>query len=130
MYQAHRCRAMTGTIHNLQAALKICHSEITTKAPPGESRAGKTKNTMPQQKTSDDIYALCEAVADIAFIAGQRGYYSGDSRADVFTLIELANRFEQENKGVEWGQDGTMDYNDAIDNFCDIHLSREEVRSI
>lgn len=65
----------------------------------------------------DQIYSLCEAVADIAYIAGQQNFYSGDSRSDISTFIEWAKEFERINNSIQWGVDEGMDYIDAIYSF-------------
>lgn len=63
------------------------------------------------------IYSLCEAVADISFIAGTKHYYSGDSRKDIADFIEWAKEFEKQNEGVDWGINSNQDYFDAITDF-------------
>lgn len=73
--------------------------------------------------TNDQIYSLCEAVADIAFIAGQKDYYSGDSRKDMADFIEWAKEFEEKHKGIEWGLD--MDYIDSISEFAASKLGKD-----
>lgn len=67
--------------------------------------------------TEKQIYSLCEAVADIAFIAGEEKYYSGNARQDIADFIEWAKEFEKINEGVEWGVNSEMDYPDAIEEF-------------
>lgn len=71
----------------------------------------------------EQIYSLCEAVADIAFIAGQEKYYSGDSRKDIADFIEWAKEFEKINEGVRWGIDEGKDYMDAISDFAAMKLN-------
>lgn len=39
---------------------------------------------------------LLETVADIAYIFGAKGYFSGDSRADTNNIIYFAKSFESE----------------------------------
>lgn len=63
------------------------------------------------------VYSLCEAVADIAFVAGENGYYSGDSRRDTADFISWAKEFEQIYNGHQWGVDESPDYIDAIAEF-------------
>ena len=46
---------------------------------------------------------LLETLADIAYHAGQQGYYTGDSRADVTTFIYWAHEFEQQYAETDWG---------------------------
>lgn len=63
-------------------------------------------------------YQLCEAVADIAFIAGTRNYYGGNSREDIADFLQWAEEFESKWKGKEWGADDTDDdYIDEITKF-------------
>lgn len=47
---------------------------------------------------------IYETIADIAFYAGEYGYYSGDSRADMQTFIDLADKFEKKYAGVDWDE--------------------------
>jgi hypothetical protein len=65
-------------------------------------------------------YNLLEALADIAYIAGNLKYYGGDSRGDIATFIELAKEFEKIHKKTEWGVD--EDYIDAITAFAERKL--------
>lgn len=73
--------------------------------------------------TDQKIQSLCEAVADIAFIAGEQKFYSGDSRADISNFIEWAKEFEEINNGVEWGVDDGKDYIEAIHDFAHSKLN-------
>lgn len=70
---------------------------------------------------SDTVEAnkLLEAVADIAYIAGQRGFFSGDSREDIAEFIKWANEFESLNEETDWDE---VDYEDAIEAFTDNKL--------
>ncbi len=70
-----------------------------------------------------ETYSLCEAVADIAYIAGVKGYYGGDSRQDVADFISWAKEFEYINRGVEWGVE--KEYLDEIDAFTDKKTTKE-----
>ena len=74
--------------------------------------------------TQEQIYSLCEAVADISFIAGDKKYYSGDSRADIASFIEWAQEFEKENESIEWGINSEKDYIDAITEFANKKLKQ------
>ena len=71
---------------------------------------------------TNKTYSLCEAVSDISFIAGQQGYYSGNSRSDIAKFIEWAQEFETIHKGEIWGE-GELDYIDAITEFATKKLS-------
>lgn len=71
----------------------------------------------------DEIYSLCEAVADIAYIAGQEGYKTPDSREAISNFISWAKEFENIYKGIQWGIDNNMDYIDAIYAFADSKLN-------
>lgn len=68
-------------------------------------------------------YSLCEAVADIAYAAGVKKYYGGDSRADIAQFISWAEEFEKKHKGVEWGVGDAPDYIDTIDAFLESKLT-------
>ncbi len=68
-------------------------------------------------------YSLNEAVADIAQIAGQKGYYSGDSRADIAEFISWAKEFEFKKLGVIWGE--SEDYMDEIEKFTESKLKKD-----
>ena len=70
----------------------------------------------------EQIYSLCEAVADIAFIAGEEKYYSGNERQDKADFIEWAKEFEKINEGVQWGIDEGKEYIDAISDFAALKL--------
>jgi len=65
------------------------------------------------------VYSLCEAVADIAYIAGYKNYYGGDSREDIAKFIGWAEEFERLNDGKEWGVDTEEEYIEAIHNFAE-----------
>jgi hypothetical protein len=47
---------------------------------------------------------LLEVVADFAYLAGQAGLYSGDSRADMASIIALAKQFHQDHAETDWGE--------------------------
>lgn len=69
---------------------------------------------------------LLEAVADIAYIAGGRSFYSGDSRKDISDFIEWAVEFESHRnmstEGVETYHGD--DYMTAIEKFALKKLTR------
>lgn len=58
---------------------------------------------------------LLETVADIAYIAGEMKFYSGDSRADVSELIYWASEFEKRNSKTNWDE---VNYILAIQEFA------------
>lgn len=62
---------------------------------------------------------LLEALADIAYIAGQRGFFSGDSREDIAEFISWAKEFEALNEDTDWDE---TDYQQAIEAFMDNKL--------
>jgi len=74
------------------------------------------------EQLDDKTYSLCEAVADIAYIAGENKYYTGDSRHDNLAFITWAVEFEEINNGVKWGIDSNIDYIDAITSFTEDKL--------
>jgi len=51
---------------------------------------------------------LLETLADIAYHAGQQGYYTGDSRADINTFIYWAHEFEKQHASTDWGDTDYM----------------------
>jgi hypothetical protein len=57
---------------------------------------------------------IFEAIADIAFLAGQKGFFSGDSRCDVAEFIEWAHEFEAVHEDTNWDE---VDYCDTIEAF-------------
>lgn len=72
---------------------------------------------MEKLTNNPKVYSLCEAVADIAFIAGENKYYNGNSREDIASIIYWAIEFEEINNDIKWGIDSEMDYIDAITLF-------------
>jgi len=65
------------------------------------------------QHTVED-FKLFEAIADIAFIAGQKGFFSGDSRTDIAEFITWAKEFEGVHEETNWDE---IDYQEAIEAF-------------
>lgn len=59
---------------------------------------------------------VLEALADIAYIAGENRFYSGDSRQDVQTIIDIAFAFELKYAGTEWGE--KLDYIETVTQFA------------
>ena len=51
---------------------------------------------------------LLETLADIAYQAGQRGYYTGDSRADINNFVYWAHQFEEQHAGTDWDHTNYM----------------------
>ena len=68
--------------------------------------------------TDEKIYYLCQAVADIAFLAGRSDYYSGNSRGDIACFIAWAQEFEELTEGAQWGVNSEKEYIDAITEFA------------
>lgn len=62
-------------------------------------------------------YSLCEAVADIAYIASKENYETADSRKMIAQFIEWAQEFEWLHKNVEWGVNFLPEYIDSINCF-------------
>ena len=69
---------------------------------------------------------LLEAVADIAYQAGQQKFYSGDSRSDVSEFIHWACQFEKENSKTDWSN---TDYILSIEDFTSKKID-EATRSL
>ena len=57
---------------------------------------------------------LFEAIADIAFLAGQKGFFSGDSREDIAEFIRWAQEFETIHEDTNWDE---VDYITAMEAF-------------
>jgi hypothetical protein len=77
----------------------------------------RKESSMPTPTRTD--HALLETVADIAWIAGAKGYYSGNSRDDIQEFISWAQEFETHKTTDKDGNEkyfGT-DYMDAVDDF-------------
>jgi len=72
---------------------------------------------------SEKEYSLHEAIADIAYLSGVKGYYSGNSRQDIADFILWAIEFETIHKDVEWGVDDNPDYIDAIEGFVNTKIA-------
>lgn len=66
------------------------------------------------QHTVEDV-KLFEAIADIAFMGGQKGFCSGDSRADIAEIISWAKEFEAMHEETDWDE---VDYVTAIEAFA------------
>ena len=67
--------------------------------------------------TKDKIYSLCEAVADISYIAAQQNYRTDNSREMIGQFIEWAKDFEIIHKQIEWGVNSPLDYIESIFHF-------------
>ena len=63
---------------------------------------------------------LLEAVSDISFIAGEKNFFSGNSREDVYTFIQWAKEFVKENSKTYWHE---VDYIESITKFTENKLS-------
>lgn len=74
----------------------------------------------------DSNRKLLKAVADIAYLAGQQQYYSGDSRADMTDFLWWAQEFEDLNENTDWGQ---KDYILAVEHFAMMKLEHAKVYS-
>ena len=64
--------------------------------------------------TNDKIYSLCEAVADISYIAAKEDYRTDDSREMISQFIEWAKEFEYLHRNIEWGINSDLEYIDSI----------------
>jgi hypothetical protein len=68
----------------------------------------------------DTTYSLFEAIADIAYIAGEHHFNSGNSREDNRNFIIWGKEFEKANQGTRWGED--KDYIDTITEYTETKL--------
>lgn len=60
------------------------------------------------------VYSLCEAVADITYIAAEENYRTDDSREMISQFIQWAKEFEHLHQHIEWGINSPLDYIDSI----------------
>jgi hypothetical protein len=60
------------------------------------------------------VYSLCEAVADISYMAAKEKYRTENSREMIGQFIEWANEFEYLHKNIEWGVNSPLDYIESI----------------
>jgi len=63
---------------------------------------------------NNKIYSLCEAFADITYIASSKGYKTADSRKMISQFIKWANEFEYLHQHIEWGVNAPYDYLESI----------------
>ena len=73
------------------------------------------------EHTIQDV-KLFEAIADIAYIAGQKGFTSGNSREDVAEFIRWGKEFEAFHEDTDWDE---IDYVMAIGAFTENKLRVE-----
>lgn len=66
-------------------------------------------------------HKLLETIADIAYIAGSKGFFSGNSRSDILEYIYWAKQFEIENKNTDWNE---KDYLLDIGDFTEMKLEK------
>ena len=62
----------------------------------------------------EKVYSLCEAVADITYIAAKENYETDDSREMISQFIHWAKEFEKLHQHIEWGINSPLDYIDSI----------------
>jgi len=74
--------------------------------------------------TNRKIYSLCEAVADIAYIAAKKGYKTADSREMISQFITWAEEFETLHKTIDWGINSPLDYIESINYFATFKISQ------
>lgn len=61
-------------------------------------------------------YRFLETLADIAYIAGEKNFFSGNSRADINTFVYWANQFESLHEMNDFVED---DYITEINKFTE-----------
>ena len=74
---------------------------------------------MNELMTNIEANKLFEAIADIAFIAGQKGFFSGDSRQDIAEFIKWAHEFETIHEETNWDE---VDYVTTMEAFTENKL--------
>lgn len=70
------------------------------------------------------IYSLCEAVADISYIAASENYKTKDSREMISQFIEWAKEFEYLHRHIEWGINSQLDYFNSICHFTTFKINQ------
>ncbi|MCA0446601.1 MAG: hypothetical protein LCH54_10270 [Bacteroidetes bacterium] len=68
-------------------------------------------------------YRLYETIADIAYIAGYKKYYSGDSRVDMSEIISWATKIEEIHKENEWYD---QDYMIEVEKYADQKIREQK----
>lgn len=66
---------------------------------------------------------LLETIADIAYSAGHKGYYSGNSREDILNFIWWAKEFESYHKDTDWNNN---DYLLTIEAYIEAKLTSQD----
>jgi len=61
-----------------------------------------------------------ETIADLAYLAGVKQFYSGDSRTDIKLFISWANEFEGIHKNTDWNE---VDYMLEIESYADSQIN-------
>ena len=74
---------------------------------------------MYELMTNIEANKLFEAIADIAFLAGQKGFFSGDSSQDIAEFIRWAQEFETIHEDTNWDE---VDYITAMEAFTENKL--------
>lgn len=69
---------------------------------------------------------LHEAIADISYIAGNRRYYSGNSRIDMLEFTNWAKEFEEINKNEVWED---RDYMLEIESFANKKINEAKLNN-
>lgn len=78
---------------------------------------------MARQLSDISLAKMYETVADIAYEAGRKYYYSGNSREDMQHFIYLATKFhEKYAKHIEADWELSKDYMDEIEKFINKEL--------
>ena len=70
------------------------------------------------------IYSLCEALADITYIAAENGYKTENSREMISQFIEWAKEFEILHNNIDWGINSPLDYIESINYFTIFKISQ------
>lgn len=109
-------------------ALQLCvHNMVDNLAPDFVVRnqifatlpSNKIINHMNDLQYTIEDNKLFESIADIAFMAGQRGFCSGDSRSDVAEFIKWGKEFEDTHEDTDWDE---QDYLETIEAFLNTKL--------
>lgn len=84
---------------------------------------GSTKKKRKNITSDPKIYSFAEALADIAYNAGEQKFYSGNSRADIQLFIYWAEEFQSLYPDPDYWNDN--DYIDTILEFTTAKINAE-----
>jgi hypothetical protein len=94
----------------------IQHLAFKYDTPESNSITTERATAIIKERNQHPPFRLHETIADIAYIAGTRRYYSGDSRADMQNFIFWAEQFEKVHAKTDWDSEDKT-YMEAIEEY-------------